>query len=97
MISFSASVKMTETTFPPKDRFPKMKPTKEKKKGVKTPCDSSSTTSKLLPLLEHWQSKPVNLFFLIFRLFQQQFLDCSIQTIWLFPMPESRPETRLFL
>ena len=33
----------------PKDRFPKMKPPKGKKKGDKTPCDSSSTASKLLP------------------------------------------------
>ncbi len=49
-----------------------------KKKGDKTPCDSSSTASKLLPLLERWHLKPENPFFLIFRLYQQQFLDQSI-------------------
>ena len=63
----------------PKDRFPKMKPPKGKKKGDKTPCDSSSTASKLLPLLEHWKLKPENPFSLVFRLYQQQFLDRSIQ------------------
>jgi hypothetical protein len=63
----------------PKDRFPKIKKTpKGKKKGDKTPCDSSSMASKLLPLLERWQLKPQNPFFLIFRLYQQQFLDQSI-------------------
>ena len=63
----------------PKDRFPKMKKTpKGKKKGDKTPCDSSSTASKLLPLLERWHLKPENPFFLIFRLYHQQFLDQSI-------------------
>lgn len=58
----------------PKDRFPKMKPPKGKKKGEKTPCDSS----RLLPLLERWHLKPENPFFLIFRLYQQQFLGPSI-------------------
>ena len=47
----------------PKDRFPKMKPPKGKKKGDKTPCDSSSTASRLLPLLERWRLKPENPFF----------------------------------
>lgn len=61
----------------PKDRFPKMKPPKGKKKGDKTPCDSSSTASRLLPLLERWQLKPENPFFLIFRLYHQQFLSVS--------------------
>ena len=62
----------------PKDRFPKMKPPRGKKKGDKTPCDSSGTTSKLLPLLEHWKFKPENPFSLVFRLYQQQFLNHSI-------------------
>lgn len=62
----------------PKNRFPKMKPPRGKKKGDKTPCDSSSTASKLLPLLERWHLKPENPFSLIFRLYQQQFLDRSI-------------------
>ncbi|MFR9103911.1 MAG: hypothetical protein ACLVJ3_14475 [Coprococcus phoceensis] len=54
-----------------------MKPPKGKKKGDKTPCDSSSTASRLLPLLERWQLKPANPFFLIFRLYHQQFLSFS--------------------
>ncbi len=63
----------------PKDRFPKMKKTpKGKRKGDKTPCDSSSMASRLLPLLERWHLKPENPFSLIFRLYQQQFLDQSI-------------------
>ena len=77
MISFPASGRMTKTISPPKDRFPKMKPPKGKKKGDKTPCDSSSTASKLLPLLEHWDFKPENPFFLLFRLYHQQFLSVS--------------------
>ena len=52
----------------PKDRFPKMKPPKGKRKGDKTPCDSSSTASKLLPLLDRWQLKQENPFSLIFGL-----------------------------
>lgn len=57
----------------PKDRFPKMKPPKGTKKGDKTPCDSSSIASKLLPLLERWHLKPENPFFLIFQLYKHQF------------------------
>ncbi len=41
-------------------------------------CGSSSMASRLLPLLEHWQLKPQNPFFLIFRLYQQQFLNQSV-------------------
>ena len=63
----------------PKDRFPKIKPPIGKKKGDKTPCDSSSVASRLLPLLERWHLKPENPFFLIFRLYHQQFLDRSIR------------------
>ena len=63
----------------PKDRFPKMKPPKGKKKGDKTPCDSSSIASKLLPLLERLHLKPENPFSLIFHLYKQQFLDLSIR------------------
>ena len=63
----------------PKDRFPKMKPPKGKRKGDKTPCDSSSTASKLLPLLDRWQLKQENPFSLIFRLYRHQFLDCSVK------------------
>lgn len=63
----------------PKDRFPKMKPPKEKTKVEKAPCDSSSTASRLLPLLERWRLRPENPFSLIFRLYRQQFLDRSIR------------------
>ena len=66
-----------EYNLSPKDRFPKVKPPKVKKKGDKTPCDSSSTASRLLPLLERWQLKPENPFFLIFRFYPQQFLSFS--------------------
>ncbi|MCI8975296.1 MAG: hypothetical protein HFH79_17220 [Lachnospiraceae bacterium] len=62
----------------PKNRFPKIKPPKGKKKGSKTPCDSSSIASKLLPLLERCHLKPKNPFSLIFCLYKQQFLDLSI-------------------
>ncbi len=62
-----------------KERFPKQKVPKGKKKGEKTSCDSSGTTSKLFPLLECIPLEPVNPFWLIFRLFQQQFLSKSIQ------------------
>ena len=63
----------------PKDRFPKLKPPKGKKKGDKTPCDSSSVASKLLSLLELWKLKPENPFWLIFKLYSQQFLGKSIE------------------
>ena len=49
---FSCIWQENKDNFSPKDRFPKMKPLKGKKKGDKTPCDSSSTASRLLPLLE---------------------------------------------
>jgi hypothetical protein len=63
----------------PKHRFPKIKPPRGKKKGEKTPCNSSSIASKLLPLLERWHFKPQNPFSLVFRLYQHQFLDVSIR------------------
>lgn len=63
----------------PKDRFPKMKPPKGKRKGDKTPCDSSSIASRLLPLLERWNLKPENPFWLIFKLYNQQFLSKSVE------------------
>ena len=75
---FSRILQHDSNNLSPKDRFPKMKKTpRGKKKGDKTPCDSSGTASKLLPLLERWHLKPENPFFLIFRLYQQQFLDQS--------------------
>lgn len=44
-----------------------------------TPCDSSNVASKLLPLMKQWHLKPQNPFWLIFRLFHQQFLNRSIE------------------
>lgn len=62
------------------DRFPKIKAPKGQKKGDKTPCDSSGIAAKLLPLLDRWEIKTNHPFYLIFRLFQAQFLDKSIET-----------------
>ena len=62
----------------PNDRFPKCKVPKGKKTGEKTPCDSNSVASKLLPLLQRWNIKPEHPFFLIFQLYRQQFLSKSI-------------------
>lgn len=76
---FSRIWKGSQDNLSPKDRFPKMKPPKGKKKGKKTPCDSSSVASRLLPLLECWHLKPENPFSLIFRLYRQQFLDQSVR------------------
>ena len=76
---FSRIWKGSSDNLSPKDRFPKMKPPKGKKKGEKTPCDSSSVASRLLPLLERWYLKPENPFSLIFRLYRQQFLDQSVR------------------
>lgn len=75
---FSRLWKNDSNHLSPMERFPKMKPPKGKKKGDKTPYDSSSTASKILSLLEHWQFKTENPFYLIFRLYKQQFLDTSI-------------------
>ena len=79
MISFPVSGRMTPITFPRKSVSPKRKPPKGKKKGEKTPCDSSSLASRLLPLLERWHLKPQNPFYLVFRLYRQQFLDRSVR------------------
>jgi len=76
---FSRIWKSDSNNLSPKDRFPKVKVPKGKKKGDKTPCDSSSIASKLLPLLERWNMKPENPFFLIFQLYHQQFLSLSIE------------------
>lgn len=65
----------------PKDRFPKTKPPRGKKKGDKTPCDASSTTSRLLPLLERWQLKPENPFSLLFRLYKQQSSSSTVPSV----------------
>ena len=76
---FSRMWKGDSNNLSPKNRFPKMKVPKGKKKGDKTPCDSSSVASKLLPLMERWHLKQNNPFYLIFRLYHQQFLSKSVE------------------
>ena len=61
-----------------KDRFPKFKAKKGKKKGEKTPCDSSSVASRLIPVLKRWNIKPEHPFALVFKLYHQQFLSKSV-------------------
>lgn len=75
---FSRMWKSDSNNHSPRDRFPKLKVPKGKKKGDKTPCDSSSVASRLLPLLEHWRFQKNNPFYLVFRLYHQQFLSKSI-------------------
>lgn len=55
---FHASGRMTKTTFLPKTVSLKGSRQSGKRKAIALPCDSSSTASKLLSLLEHWQFKP---------------------------------------
>ena len=76
---FSRLWKDDSDNLSPKDRFPKLRPPKGRKKGEKTPCDSSGVASKLLPLLERLQLKPENPFLLIFKLYSCQFLHKSIE------------------
>lgn len=68
-----------ENNLSPKERNKKIKALRGKKKGDKTPCDTASMTSRLLPFLERFKLKPENPFYLIFRLYQQQFLNISIE------------------
>ena len=69
----------------PQERFPKPKTKKGTKKGEKTPCDSGSIASRLLPLMEHWNFKTQNPFWLIFKLYKEQFLLKSVQENLLSP------------
>ena len=62
----------------PHEKTPKKKPPKGKKKGDKSPCDTDNTASWLLPFLESHPLPPANPFYLIFRLYKEQFLDRSI-------------------
>ena len=57
----------------------KEKVQKGKKQGDKTPCDTNSISAKLLPLLERMELPNTNPFYLIFRLYKEQFLDTSIR------------------
>ena len=52
---------------------------KGKKHGDKTPCDTNSTCSWLLPLLERMKLPCTHPFSLVFRLYKEQFLDRSIE------------------
>jgi len=62
----------------PKERFPKPKVKKGKKKGDKTPADTESISSRLLPFLKRHPITPNHAFSLIFRLYKQQFLMRSV-------------------
>ncbi|MBQ1274401.1 MAG: hypothetical protein IIY08_03330 [Cellulosilyticum sp.] len=59
------------------ERYKSQKVKKGKKKGDKTPINTQSISSKLLPFLERNPIKPNHAFSLIFRLFKSQFLDHS--------------------
>ena len=59
-------------------KYKKVKPKKGKKTGDKTPCNTNSAASKLLPFLQRFQLPNTNPFYLIFRLYKEQFLDTSI-------------------
>jgi len=58
-------------------RYKTQKAKKGKKKGEKTPTNTQSISSKLLPFLERNPVKTNHAFSLIFRLFKSQFLDHS--------------------
>lgn len=63
----------------PKERFVKKKVKRGKKTGDKTPTDTNSVCSKLLPFLVNHPIKPSHPFQLIFKLYFQQFLNVSVQ------------------
>lgn len=62
----------------PKDRFPKPKAIKGVKKGDKTPANTETISSRFLPFFQKHPLKPKHAFSLIFKLYQQQFLDHSV-------------------
>lgn len=57
----------------------KVKAEKGKKHGDKTPSDTNSAASKLLPFLQRFSLPNTNPFYLIFKLYKAQFLDLSVQ------------------
>lgn len=61
-----------------KDRFPKPRAVKGAKKSDKTPADTETISSRLILLFQNHPMKPHHAFSLIFKLFQQQFLDHSV-------------------
>lgn len=60
-------------------RHKKPKAKKGKRRGDKTPCDTNSACSWLIPLLERMKLPNTNPFWLIFRLYKEQFLDRSVE------------------
>ena len=70
--------KMIPLTFPIRTASLNSKQKKGKKKGEKTPCDSSSIASRLIPVLKRWNIKPEHPFALVFKLYHQQFLSKSV-------------------
>lgn len=63
----------------PKERYLKPKAKKGKKKGDKTPADTVSISSRLLPFFQHHPLKPAQAFAFIFRLYHAQFLRKSME------------------
>lgn len=76
---FSRLWQSEKNNLSPFERFPKPKVAKGKKQGDKTPADTGTISSKLLPFLEQHPLEPTNPFYLIFRLYQHQFLNVSIE------------------
>jgi hypothetical protein len=62
----------------PSLRLKKKKVPKGKKKGEKTPTDTSTISAKLLPFLDKHPIKTNHPFSLIFKLYQHQFLNHSV-------------------
>lgn len=61
------------------ERYKSVKVKKGKKKGDKTPIQSQSISSRMIPFLECHPIAPNHPFSLIFRLFKAQFLDHSCE------------------
>lgn len=62
----------------PKDRFPKPKAKKGMKKGDKTPADTETISSRLIPFFKQHPPQPQHAFSFIFRLYHEQFLSRSV-------------------
>ena len=75
---FSRMWRADSNNLSPKERFPKSKVPKGKKKGDKTPTDTDSISSRLLPFFERHPVKPDHAFSLIFQLYNAQFLKLSV-------------------
>lgn len=77
---FSRIWNSDSNNFSQKERIPKPKVKKGKKKGDKTPANTETISSRLLPFLERHTIKPNHAFSLVFKLFKAQFLDISINS-----------------